>query len=160
MRQPTLSNNKQGKEADDSSFVFISTTFWHQSHSWSVTASINAQTVDGTPIGFFLEASSPSPHRPPIHTPTNHLSQCTTEDSGRAQLEGEYTAMSALDKVVPAMIPRPVTWGKFQLESPPTYFFLAEFKKYERQTPRSCSARRFDRRAPPQERLAKWQIWL
>lgn len=61
--------------------------------------------------------------------------QCTTEDSGRAQLEGEYTAMSALREVVPAMIPRALAWGKFQLESPPTYFFLAEFKNMSDKLP-------------------------
>ena len=43
--------------------------------------------------------------------------------------------MSALREVVPAMIPRALAWGKFQLESPPTYFFLAEFKNMSDKLP-------------------------
>jgi protein-ribulosamine 3-kinase len=53
--------------------------------------------------------------------------QCATKDSGKAQLEGEFKAMSELFKTMPTLVPRPFAWGKLQLQSPPTYFFLCEF---------------------------------
>lgn len=43
--------------------------------------------------------------------------------------------MSELRKVVPAVIPYPIAWGKFQLESPPIYFFLADFKNMSDKIP-------------------------
>ena len=43
--------------------------------------------------------------------------------------------MSELCKVIPAMIPCPIAWGKFQLESPSTYFLLAEFKNMSDKPP-------------------------
>lgn len=42
-------------------------------------------------------------------------------------MEGEFTAMCELYKVMPSFVPQPYTWGKFELPSPETYFFLCEF---------------------------------
>jgi hypothetical protein len=33
--------------------------------------------------------------------------QCATKDSGKAQLEGEFKAMSELFKTMPTLVPRP-----------------------------------------------------
>ena len=42
-------------------------------------------------------------------------------------MEGEYKSMSELYKILPSFVPKPYGWGKFQLESPETYFFLCDF---------------------------------
>ncbi|KAH0538683.1 hypothetical protein FGG08_004758 [Glutinoglossum americanum] len=55
------------------------------------------------------------------------LFQCAIGDSGKAQMEGEFNAMSELYKTIPSLVPKPYAWGKRQLESPATYFFLCEF---------------------------------
>ena len=36
--------------------------------------------------------------------------------------------MSTLRSVFPAMMSQKLAWGKFHVESPPTYLFLADFK--------------------------------
>ncbi|MCJ1477256.1 hypothetical protein MMC13_005927 [Lambiella insularis] len=77
------------------------------SSAWSVTARINAVCPDGSPARFFLK--------------------CTTETSGKAQLAGEFAAMSELYKTIPSLVPRPLAHGQLHLESPPTYFFLCDF---------------------------------
>jgi len=77
------------------------------SSAWSVTARINTEKPDGTPARFFLK--------------------CTTESSGKAQLAGEFAAMSELYKTIPSLAPKPRGYGQLRLESPPTYFFICDF---------------------------------
>jgi protein-ribulosamine 3-kinase len=42
-------------------------------------------------------------------------------------MEGEFNAMTELYKTMPSFVPKPLTWGKFKLSSPETYFFLCDF---------------------------------
>jgi protein-ribulosamine 3-kinase len=42
-------------------------------------------------------------------------------------MEGEFNAMCELHKTMPTFVPKPHTWGKFDLASPQTYFFLCDF---------------------------------
>ena len=77
------------------------------SSAWTVTARIDAELLDGLPKRYFLK--------------------CATEDAGRAMMEGEFWAMTELYKTIPTNIPRPVARGRFERQTPPTYFFLCEF---------------------------------
>ncbi|KAL8785848.1 MAG: hypothetical protein Q9195_008472 [Heterodermia aff. obscurata] len=55
-------------------------------------------------------------------------------------MEGEYNSMQELYKVVPSFVPKPHGWGKFQLESPETHFFLCDFIEMDHHTIPSPSA--------------------
>ena len=85
------------------------------SSAWTVTARIITELADGTPKKYFLK--------------------CATEDAGRAMMEGEYWAMTELFKTIPTAIPRPIARGKFQIERPPTFFFLCDFVDMSNQVP-------------------------
>lgn len=50
-------------------------------------------------------------------------------------MEGEYNAMCELYKTVPTMVPKPYTWGKFQLQGVDFYFFLCDFVDMRNQLP-------------------------
>lgn len=50
-------------------------------------------------------------------------------------MEGEYNAMTELQKFAPSFTPKPYTWGKFESEPPITYFFLLEFKDMSSELP-------------------------
>ena len=58
---------------------------------------------------------------------TNYFLKCVMEESGSAQLKGEYYAMVELWKTVPSLVPKAIGYGKFKVESPTTYFLLIEF---------------------------------
>lgn len=42
--------------------------------------------------------------------------------------EGEYESLKAINAVSPGFVPEPYGWGKYEQESPETYFLLAEFR--------------------------------
>ena len=42
-------------------------------------------------------------------------------------MEGEFNSMQQLYNVMPRFVPKPYGWGKFQLKSPETHFFLCDF---------------------------------
>lgn len=42
-------------------------------------------------------------------------------------MEFEYNSMESLYETSPDFVPKPHTWGKFQMEAPETYFFLGDF---------------------------------
>ncbi|KKY25010.1 putative vegetative incompatibility protein 4 [Phaeomoniella chlamydospora] len=50
-------------------------------------------------------------------------------------LEGEFTGMTELYKLMPNFVPRPLSWGALKLSSPETYFFLVEFKHFNNELP-------------------------
>ena len=56
--------------------------------------------------------------------------QYAAGDASKAQLEGEFLAMSELYKTEPTMVPRPRAWGKFERQPPLTYFFLCNFVNF------------------------------
>jgi fructosamine-3-kinase len=65
------------------------------------------QLPDGTAKQFFLKTSSGS--------------------GGRAIVEGEYHAMTALYNTAPDFAPKPYTWGTFRQGAPETHFFICDF---------------------------------
>ena len=95
------------------------------SSAWSVTARITARSPEGHPKRFFLKVGVNSDQE--RHLVSDILFQYATEDSGKAQLHGEFLAMSELHKTLPELTPKPQAWGKLDLKSPPTYFFLCDF---------------------------------
>lgn len=50
-------------------------------------------------------------------------------------LEGEYHSMCELYKTAPGFVPKPYTWGKLNVSSPDTYFFLCDFIEMTNQNP-------------------------
>lgn len=75
--------------------------------AWTVTARINVELPNGTPVRYFVK--------------------CATEDVGRVLMEGEFNAMTELYNTMPSMVPKPYSWGKCTTEKPETYFFLSQF---------------------------------
>jgi protein-ribulosamine 3-kinase len=49
---------------------------------------------------------------------------------GKVQLEGEFTGMSELHKLMPNMVPKPYAWGQLKDVTSPVSFFLIEFKNF------------------------------
>ncbi|KAL9593092.1 MAG: hypothetical protein Q9219_007678 [cf. Caloplaca sp. 3 TL-2023] len=75
--------------------------------AWTITARIDVELPDGAQARYFLK--------------------CAAETLGQVMMEGEYNAMSELYKTMPTFVPKPISWGKFRLGNPDTYFFLQEF---------------------------------
>lgn len=53
--------------------------------------------------------------------------QCATGKSARATVEGEYHSASAIDAVVPNLVPKAVGWGEYFDGEATVYFFLGDF---------------------------------
>ncbi|KAL0256858.1 hypothetical protein SLS55_007667 [Diplodia seriata] len=75
--------------------------------AWTITACLQVSLPRGTIERYFLK--------------------CASEDAGRALIEGEFNAMSAIYEAAPAFVPRPHSWGEFRSKKPRTYFFLSQF---------------------------------
>ena len=75
--------------------------------AWTITARVNVELPDGSTARYFLK--------------------CATEERGRIMMEGEYNAMSELHKTMPNFVPKPIAWGKHQMDRPDTYYLLSQF---------------------------------
>lgn len=75
--------------------------------AWTITAQIIVELPDGTTARYFVK--------------------CATEEGGRVMMEGEFNAMTELYKTMPVMVPKPYSFGKCNIESPETWFFLSQF---------------------------------
>jgi protein-ribulosamine 3-kinase len=42
-------------------------------------------------------------------------------------MEGEFSSITTIYNLIPSFVPKPLAWGKFELASPDTYFFLCDF---------------------------------
>jgi protein-ribulosamine 3-kinase len=42
-------------------------------------------------------------------------------------MEGEFNSMNEIYKLLPSFVPKPHAWGRFELASPVTHFFLCDF---------------------------------
>ncbi|KKY28033.1 putative glutathione s-transferase [Diplodia seriata] len=63
----------------------------------------------------------------PGGTIERYFLKCASEDAGRALIEGEFNAMSAIYEAAPDFVPKPHSWGEFRSKEPRTYFFLSQF---------------------------------
>ncbi|KAL6721261.1 hypothetical protein ACLMJK_000363 [Lecanora helva] len=78
------------------------------SSKWTtITACITVATPDGRTKQYFMK--------------------CAEGDNGRLMMEGEYASMTELYNTMPSFVPKPLAWGKYHIETPPTYFFLCNF---------------------------------
>ncbi|KAH7049109.1 Fructosamine kinase-domain-containing protein [Macrophomina phaseolina] len=75
--------------------------------AWTITACLQVELPGGSTERYFLK--------------------CASDDSGRALMEGEFHAMSALFGAAPDFVPKPHSWGEFRTREPRTYFFLSQF---------------------------------
>ena len=50
-------------------------------------------------------------------------------------LDGEYHSMCELYKTAPGFVPKPYTWGKLNVSSPDTFYFLCDFIEMTNQDP-------------------------
>ncbi|MCJ1384890.1 hypothetical protein MMC17_008008 [Xylographa soralifera] len=83
--------------------------------AWTVTARITTTLADGEPKLYFLK--------------------CAEDAQGRAMLEGESHSMCELYRTAPTFVPKPYTWGKLNVSSPDTYYFLCDFIEMTSQNP-------------------------
>lgn len=56
-----------------------------------------------------------------------YTAQCATGRSARALAKGEFHSASAIDAVVPGLVPKAVGWGEYQNGESTVYFFLGNF---------------------------------
>ncbi|KAI4209635.1 MAG: hypothetical protein LQ351_007435 [Letrouitia transgressa] len=75
--------------------------------AWTVTARITVELPDGAHAHYFLK--------------------CAAEERGLVMMEGEYNAMSELHRTMPNFVPKPVSWGKYRVGNPETYYLLSDF---------------------------------
>lgn len=75
--------------------------------AWTVTARLHLQLPENKEERYFLK-SAPEGH-------------------GRTLMEGEFNAMSELYKWAPYLVPKPHSWGRYELDEPEAYFFLSEY---------------------------------
>lgn len=81
---------------------------------WARTAKIEALNAQGEPDDYFLK----------VHQ----------GEKGKLMVSSEFEAMSALYRVMPEMVARPVAWGSYEsLED--THFFVCEFRELSDEIP-------------------------
>ncbi|KAH6950643.1 Fructosamine kinase-domain-containing protein [Fusarium avenaceum] len=81
---------------------------------WAKTGRINILLNDGTPQSYFIKVIS--------------------KELGMSMTKGEFHSMSAIHKVLPEFIPRPIACGTYQTISD-THFFLCEFREMTEDMP-------------------------
>jgi len=74
--------------------------------AWTRTSRIVIQLEDGTEKSYFMK--------------------CATE-GGKMMMEGEFNSLKAIHDLMPTFGPTPYVWGKFEKDTPETYFLLMEF---------------------------------
>ncbi|KAL9003318.1 MAG: hypothetical protein Q9188_003794 [Gyalolechia gomerana] len=75
--------------------------------SWTKTAKLSAILPGGSPKNYFLK--------------------CTKGLSARALVEGEYHSATAIEAVVPELVPKPAGWGLYNDGESQVHFYLADF---------------------------------
>ncbi|KAL8768000.1 MAG: hypothetical protein Q9209_005671 [Squamulea sp. 1 TL-2023] len=75
--------------------------------AWTRTAKISVILQDGTRKRYFLK--------------------CATGQGARPLVEGEYHSASAIDSVVPGLVPKAAGWGEYDNGESKVYFFLEDF---------------------------------
>lgn len=83
--------------------------------SWATRARLQVELANGTTAQYFLKSA--------------------LGKGGRLMMEGEYRSMLELYKTMPELVPKPHGWGKYSIQSPKTYFFIAEFIHMSDETP-------------------------
>lgn len=78
----------------------------HGASSWTRTARIDLELSDESRRSLFLNVAR--------------------GDDGLGMLRGEYHGVSALYKIIPNGIPRPIAWGTYKAD-PNSHFYLCEF---------------------------------
>ncbi|KAI4194512.1 MAG: hypothetical protein LQ348_002625 [Seirophora lacunosa] len=75
--------------------------------AWTKTAKISVILEDGTRKRYFLK--------------------CVTGQGAGPLVEGEFHSASAIDAVVPGLVPKPAGWGEYYKGETLIYFFLGDF---------------------------------
>lgn len=83
--------------------------------NWTTTARIDVELPDGTSMRYFLK--------------------CATEERGRLMMQGEFNSMIEIHKTMPDFVPKPLSWGKYRVGNPGTYYFLQEFLEMSNRLP-------------------------
>jgi len=81
---------------------------------WARTAKIEATNLDGEDADYFVK----------VHQ----------GEHGKTMVSAEFEAMSALFKIMPEIIARPVGWGSYE-SFPDTYFFVCEYHEMSEDIP-------------------------
>ncbi|KIW96275.1 uncharacterized protein Z519_03343 [Cladophialophora bantiana CBS 173.52] len=83
--------------------------------NWAKTAKLSVVLPDGKRKRFFLK--------------------CAQGKGARALAEGEYHSASAINAVVPGLVPSPAGWGEYGMDGSQVYFFLGDFHDMELSAP-------------------------
>lgn len=75
--------------------------------AWTVTGRVTAQGADGSIQRFFLKVAY--------------------GEHGRLMLGGEHVSSKMIYSVMPDFIPTPYGYGRYNVQSPDTYFYLSQF---------------------------------
>jgi len=73
----------------------------HGASNWTRTARVDTRSVDGVEKSYFLKVAPGS--------------------RGRGMMLGEYESMTAIYKIVPTFVPRPIAWGTFEVLNRPRF---------------------------------------
>ncbi|KAI0478377.1 Fructosamine kinase-domain-containing protein [Xylariaceae sp. FL0804] len=79
--------------------------------AWTQTARVSVILSNGDPKHYFLK--------------------CAKGSSARALAEGEYHSATAINEVVPNLVPKPAGWGHYQDGDAEVYFYLGDFHNME-----------------------------
>ena len=91
--------------------TIVSSTSQLNLSTWTTIVKIKTFLADGTPKNYFLKYAQ--------------------LDAGRTMMRGEYYSMNELHSYMPASIPKPLGYGKFNAEGPSTYYILYDFIKFK-----------------------------
>ncbi|KAH9904667.1 Fructosamine kinase-domain-containing protein [Xylariomycetidae sp. FL2044] len=80
----------------------------HGTSSWTKTAKVSVELLDGSPKRYFLK--------------------CASGQGALAVAQGEFHSASSINAVVPDLVPKAFAWGEYPSGETPIYFFLGDFR--------------------------------
>lgn len=86
----------------------------HGASFWTRTAKVTVELADGLKQILFLKIGK--------------------DGFSGAMLQSEFEGVTALHRVVPELVPRPIAWGEYK-SIPSTYFYLADFVPMKHEVP-------------------------
>ncbi|KAK3941810.1 Fructosamine kinase-domain-containing protein [Diplogelasinospora grovesii] len=75
--------------------------------AWTKTAKVSVLLPDGNPKRYFLK--------------------CASGQGARSLAEGEFHSASAIDAIVPGMVPKPIGWGEYKVGETHVYFIVSDY---------------------------------
>ncbi|KAL8827721.1 MAG: hypothetical protein Q9170_006898 [Blastenia crenularia] len=83
----------------------------HGTSSWTKTAKLSVILPVGSPKKYFLK--------------------CVKGQGAQALVEGEYNSASAIEAVVPELVPKPAGWGQYHDGESQVHFYIGDFHEMD-----------------------------